>query len=101
MLNWFGNCRKTIKEFKAYAHAVSVRQTLKNTVEEFKGLFPTDPQILRSFELTDDFCVIKPRQFLGSEKFGKIAEMDRGKGGEYISSGKDSHFRIPLNRREN
>jgi hypothetical protein len=33
--------------------------------------------------------------FLGSENFAKIASAVRGMGGEYISAGKDSHFRVP------
>jgi len=37
---------------------------------------------------------IKPRQFLGSDNFAKIASIVRGAGGQYISAGKDTHFRI-------
>jgi hypothetical protein len=32
---------------------------------------------------------------LGSENIAKIASAMRGMGGEYISAGKDSHFRVP------
>jgi hypothetical protein len=39
--------------------------------------------------------MVKPRQFLGSENFAKIASIARGMGGDYISAGKESHFRIP------
>jgi len=42
--------------------------------------------------------IIKPRQFLGSENFAKIASTVRGIGGEYISAGKESHFRVPRKR---
>ena len=38
--------------------------------------------------------IIKPKQFLGSENFAKIASAVRGLGGEYVSQGKLSHFRI-------
>ena len=48
-----------------------------------------------SFEEKGDYIIIKPKQFLGSENFAKIASAVRGMGGEYISAGKDSHFRVP------
>jgi hypothetical protein len=59
-------------------------------------LFPEDLRGLLSFEQKEGFCIIKPRQFLGSENFEKIADIVKGQGGEYISAGKDSHFKIPL-----
>jgi hypothetical protein len=50
---------------------------------------------LLSFEEKGDYIMVKPKQFLGSENFAKIASAVRGMGGEYISAGKDSHFRVP------
>jgi len=38
--------------------------------------------------------VIKPRQYLGSENFAKIASIVRSINGEYVSAGKESHFRV-------
>jgi hypothetical protein len=58
-------------------------------------MFPEDLENLLSFEEKDQYVVIKPRQFLGSENFSKIASIVRGVGGEYISAGKASHFRVP------
>jgi len=40
------------------------------------------------------FYIIKPREFLGSENFAKIAGAVRAMGGEYVSQGRASHFRI-------
>lgn len=56
---------------------------------------PEDLENLLSFEEKDDYIVIKPRQFLGSDNFAKIASAVRGMGGEYISAGRASHFRVP------
>jgi hypothetical protein len=53
---------------------------------------------LLNFEEKEDYIIIRPRQFLGSENFAKIASAVRGMGGEYISAGKASHFRVPKNR---
>jgi len=58
-------------------------------------LFPENLEGMLTFEEVKDFIVIKPRQFLGSENFAKIAAIVRDAGGEYISAGKESHFRIP------
>ena len=57
--------------------------------------FPEELEARLSFEEKGDYIIIKPKQFLGSENFAKIASAVRGMGGEYISAGKDSHFRVP------
>jgi hypothetical protein len=67
-------------------------------IEDIKMMFPEDLENLLSFEEKEDFIIIKPRQFLGSENFAKIASVVRGIGGEYISAGKASHFRVPKKR---
>jgi hypothetical protein len=65
------------------------------TVEDIKMMFPEDLEDLLGFEEKEDYIVVKPRQFLGSDNFAKIASIVRGVGGEYISAGKASHFRVP------
>lgn len=67
-------------------------------LEDIKMMFPDDLETLLNFEEKDDYIMIKPRQFLGSENFAKIASIIRGIGGDYISAGKASHFRIPKKR---
>jgi hypothetical protein len=64
-------------------------------VEDIRMMFPDDLEELLNFEEEDDYVIIKPRQFLGSENFSKIASTVRGMGGDYISAGKASHFRVP------
>jgi hypothetical protein len=68
------------------------------SIEDIKMMFPEDLEDLLSFEEKDDYIIIKPRQFLGSENFAKIASVVRGIGGDYISAGKASHFRVPRKR---
>ena len=67
----------------------------KKTIEDVRIAFPEDLESLLSFEEKGDYIMVKPRQFLGSENFAKIASAVRGMGGEYISAGKESHFRVP------
>lgn len=65
------------------------------SINDVRMAFPEDLEALLSFEEKGDYIIVKPRQFLGSENFAKIASAVRGMGGEYISAGKDSHFRVP------
>jgi hypothetical protein len=65
------------------------------TLDDIRMSFPEELEARLSFEEKGDYIVIKPKQFLGSDNFAKIAAASRGMGGEYISAGKDSHFRIP------
>ena len=67
----------------------------QKSLDDIRMSFPEDLENLLNFEEKTDYIMVKPRQFLGSENFAKIASAVRGMGGEYISAGKDSHFRIP------
>ncbi len=67
----------------------------ERSVEDVRALFPKELERMLDFEETEGYIVIKPRQFLGSENFAKIASLVRDAGGEYISAGKESHFRVP------
>ncbi len=69
------------------------------SIEDVKMMFPEDLESLLSFEEKEDYIVVKPRQFLGSENFAKIASIVRGIGGDYVSAGKESHFRIHKEKR--
>ena len=90
---------ETAKALKEVAGAptapVVVSEEKKKVIEDIKVLFPENLEGMLTFEEVKDFIVIKPRQFLGSENFAKIAAIVRDAGGEYISAGKESHFRIP------
>ena len=72
-------------------------QTMERSkaLEDIKMMFPDELESMLSFEEKDEYVIIKPRQFLGSENFSKIASIVRGVGGEYVSAGKASHFRVP------
>lgn len=67
----------------------------QRSVDDIRMSFPEELEARLSFEEKGDYIIIKPKQFLGSENFAKIASAVRGMGGEYISAGKDSHFRVP------
>jgi hypothetical protein len=67
----------------------------KKGVDDIRLAFSEELEALLSFQEKVDYIIVKPKQFLGSENFAKIASTVRGLGGEYISLGKDSHFRVP------
>ncbi len=72
------------------------RETSKlRSLDDIRMSFPEELEARLSFDEKGDYIIIKPKQFLGSENFAKIASAVRGMGGEYISAGKDSHFRVP------
>ena len=63
-------------------------------LKELMDLFPNDLQELLTFEDKGDWVKVAPRRFLGSDNFAKIASIIRDAGGEYISAGKASHFKV-------
>jgi hypothetical protein len=79
----------------AAAPAAASEPSKLRSLDDIRMSFPEDLEARLSFEEKGDYIIIKPKQFLGSENFAKIASAVRGMGGEYISAGKDSHFRVP------
>lgn len=65
-----------------------------SSTQGVRELFSKELEEMLFFEETDEYIIIKPRRFLGSENFAKIASIVRGVGGEYVSAGRDSHFKI-------
>jgi len=66
------------------------------TMEQVSASFPPDLVKLLCFESTDEYILIKARHYLGPDNFRKIAAAVKDQlGGEYVSAGRDSHFRIP------
>ena len=66
------------------------------TIENIQDMFPPDLANLLYFEDAGEHIIVKPRQYLGPDNFRRIASIVRDQmSGEYISAGRDSHFRIP------
>jgi len=66
-------------------------------VENVRRIFPQDLVRMLGFEISGEHLIIKPRQYLGSENFVRIATIVRDRlNGEYVSQGRDSHFRVPF-----
>jgi len=87
------------KALKATVAPAAAPPERMRTIEDTRTLFPKDLEEMLTFEETQKYILIRPRQYLGSENFAKIASVVRGAGGEYISAGKESHFRVPKEMR--
>jgi hypothetical protein len=80
----------------AAAPAVSaVSSEKKRSVDDVKQVFSSELAGMLMFEESGTFIIVKPRRFLGSDNFAKIASIVRSLGGEYISAGRNSHFEVP------
>jgi len=80
----------------ATAAAVSVGPSeKKHDLNDVKQAFSSELVDMLLFEDAGKFIVVKPRRFLGSDNFGRIASIIRDLGGEYVSAGKNSHFNVP------
>ena len=66
----------------------------KHDINDVKQAFSSEFAGMLLFEETKNFVIVKPRRFLGSDNFAKIASIVRDIGGEYISAGRNSHFKI-------
>lgn len=70
--------------------------TIPSMMELVMTTFPSELAGLLNFLYKDDYVIIRPKDYLGAENFGKIAAIVRDQlDGEYVSAGKDSYFRIP------
>jgi len=65
------------------------------TMDKVTSAFPKDLAGMLYFEDAGDYIAIKPRQYLGSEIFIKVANIVKDQlQGEYMSLGKNSYFRV-------
>ena len=63
-------------------------------INEVKQAFSSELAGMLLFEESASFVIVKPRRFLGSDNFAQIASIVRELGGEYVSAGRNSHFKI-------
>jgi hypothetical protein len=73
----------------------SVSSGKKRDINDVKHAFSSELVGMLFFEESGTFIIVKPRRFLGSDNFARIASIIRDLGGEYISAGRNSHFKVP------
>jgi hypothetical protein len=82
-----------VNEYLATLEPTDIQPAAK--AEDAKKLFPQELADQLIFEEKDEWIIIKPRQYLGTENFTKIASIIKQNDGEYVSAGKESHFHLP------
>jgi hypothetical protein len=101
LLNVLNMISKDLTEISTILKAVGVPVTISRedsgVLKGIKVMFPNDLEAMLEFKENEEYVIIRPRRYLGSEFFAQIASIIRDAGGEYISAGKDSHFKIPKN----
>jgi len=65
-----------------------------NDIQNVKNAFSAELANLLIFEKEDDYIKIRTKAYLTGDSFPKIAAIVRELGGEYISAGKNTHFRV-------
>jgi hypothetical protein len=97
-----GDLAEVTKSLKAVSGPVAVpagsvlsSAGAKRSIKDVKQAFSPELAGMLLFEERDHFIVVKPRRFLGSDNFARIAAIVRDLNGEYVSAGKNSHFNIP------
>lgn len=65
-------------------------------IDDVRMMFTKELEELLEFKEMENYIRVKPLKYLGSDNFAKIASIIREAGGEYVSAGRESHFRIPI-----
>lgn len=63
-------------------------------IDDVRMMFSKELEELLEFNDMESYIRVKPLKYLGSDNFAKIASIIREAGGEYVSAGRESHFRI-------
>lgn len=63
-------------------------------LEDVKIKFPKDLEDLLEFEEYPELFTVRGKRFLDRDNFVKVSDIVKELGGEYVSNGKKSHFKI-------
>ncbi|MCP8313664.1 MAG: hypothetical protein H3Z53_04735 [archaeon] len=64
-------------------------------IDMITATLPKELKARLTFIDNQEYIVIRPREYLGSQSFARLAELLKDNfDGEYVSSGKESHFRV-------
>jgi len=85
-----------IEEIKQFIKGFAAQQNRELTVDEVKQALQAYEKDL-IFSETDMSIIVKPDGYLGKDKFKSISSVLRSlnPATEYVSAGKESHFRVP------
>jgi len=68
----------------------------KRGTTDVEKVVPKDLRDMVYYEVEDDYILVKPKGYLGSDNFRKLIKpLKEFLDAEYVSAGRDSHIRIP------
>ena len=65
------------------------------SIEDVQKLLGEHAELF-DYTVREGYVIAKPRNYLGSETFAKVAAIVRNSNGEYVSAGKESHFKFKI-----
>jgi len=87
---------EAFRNIKARVLQLHEGSRIETDIESLRDSFLDEWNGRLEFTSNDKYFIVKPKHYLGSDKFGELASIIRDLGGEYVSADKDSHFRIPI-----
>ena len=66
-----------------------------SSIEDIRIKFPKELEDLLKFEEYPKHITVREKNFLEPTNFRKVADIVKQLGGEYLSLGKQSHFKVP------
>jgi len=87
---------QTFNKVKTHVFQLHKEKRNLDIVQKVKERF-LDKLVERiEFSQQGNFIIVKTKQYLNVDDFKELSTVIRDFGGEYVSAGKDSHFKIPL-----
>ena len=71
-----------------------------SSIEDIRIKFPKELEDLLEFEEYPETITLRGKRFLETSDFTKVGAIVRSLGGEYVSLGKQSHFKVPRHQQE-
>ncbi len=88
--------KQTFNKVKTHVFQLHKEKLNLEIIQKVKERF-LDKWIERiEFLHQENFIIVKTKQYLNTDDFEELRGIVKGFGGEYVSAGKDSHFKIPL-----
>ncbi len=88
--------KQTFNKVKTHVFQLHKEKLNLEIIQKVKERF-LDKWIERiEFLHQENFIIVKTKQYLNTDDFEELRAIIKDFGGEYVSAGKDSHFKIPL-----
>ena len=97
---WLFDDKETVgRKPKRVTQKGSQKRLDKSPTLDVEAAFTGDLHAMLNFSVEGDYVTVRPKEYLGADNFRRIAAIVRDQlDGEYISAGRDSHFRIQVKK---